>query len=134
MKLFFRVQSFQPRIKQVSIKDRPGFYYRSVLIDTARHYMPIPMIKKHLNAMMYNKFNIFHWHMTDDQSFPFQTDAYPELYKKGAFSSDHVYTKKDVLDIIEFARVRGIRVIPEFDTPGHTYSWGLSYPGSKWAG
>ena len=79
--------------------------------------------------MLYNKFNVFHWHMTDDQSFPFKSEVYPELFKKGAYSEHHVFTKSEIQDLIEFARVRGIRVIAEFDTPGHTYSWGLAFPG-----
>lgn len=68
--------------------------------------------------MAYNKLNVFHWHMTDDSAFPYNSTVFPELSKMGAYRPELTYSADDITEIIEFARLRGIRIIPEFDTPG----------------
>ncbi|CAF0912542.1 unnamed protein product [Brachionus calyciflorus] len=115
-------------VNKTKIIDKPRYFHRGIMLDSARHFIPLNLLKKHIDIMMYNKMNVFHWHLVDDQSFPFESKVYPDLHKKGAFSPIHVYTQSEIKELIEFARIRGIRVIPELDTPGHTYSWGLGYP------
>ncbi|EFA07069.1 beta-hexosaminidase subunit alpha [Tribolium castaneum] len=116
-------------INTTKIVDFPRFPHRGFLLDTSRHFEPVRIILQMLDAMAYNKLNVFHWHITDDHSFPYKSRTYHELSDKGAYHPvSGVYEQSDVMKIIEYARVRGIRVIPEFDTPGHTRSWGVAHP------
>lgn len=116
-------------INETEIHDRPRFHHRGMMIDTSRHFIPKPVLMANLDAMAYNKFNVFHWHIVDDQSWPMESLVYPALHKKGAYSPNKIYSIADILEIIEYARMRGIRVIPEIDTPGHTQSMGKAIPG-----
>eukprot|EP00949_MAST-11_sp_MAST-11-sp1_P003060 g3060.t1 len=106
-------------VNATKIMDAPRYQFRASMIDTSRHFYPVEAILQHLDAMAYSKFNVLHWHIVDAISFPFQSQKYPVLSESGAYSPDHVYTFDDVRNVVAYARLRGIRVIPEFDTPGH---------------
>ncbi|XP_037046668.1 beta-hexosaminidase subunit alpha-like [Bradysia coprophila] len=110
------------------IRDHPRFPHRGLMIDSARHYLPVAIIEQVIESLSYNKLNVLHWHIVDDQSFPFVSVKYPELSEKGAYLPELVYQPSDVKHIIDFARDRGIRVILEFDTPGHTQGFGKAFP------
>ncbi|XP_047968685.1 beta-hexosaminidase 3-like isoform X1 [Salvia hispanica] len=109
------------------IADQPRFSYRGLLIDTARHYQPLQMIKKIIDAMAYTKLNVLHWHIVDKQSFPLEIPSYPKLWD-GSFTIFERYTVADAAEIVSYAKKRGINVLAEIDVPGHAESWGVGYP------
>eukprot|EP00041_Stephanoeca_diplocostata_P027540 m.759437 g.759437 ORF g.759437 m.759437 type:complete len:411 (+) comp23196_c1_seq6:107-1339(+) len=113
---------------RISIEDFPRFTHRAIMIDTARHFLPVTHILKVLDAMSYAHFSVLHWHITDAQSFPLVLSSLPNL-TRGAYTAQDVYTTADVHAIVTHAFDRGIRVIPEIDQPGHAASWEAGYPG-----
>ncbi|CAE7534192.1 hexb2 [Symbiodinium natans] len=110
------------------IEDAPRFPHRGLLIDSGRHFEPVAQVKALLDSMQYAKFNVLHWHLTEDQSFPIASRSFPELPQHGAYSDQEQYTWQDISEVVQYARDRGIRVIPEFDMPGHSSSWRNSHP------
>jgi hexosaminidase len=110
----------------VQIDDRPRFPWRGLLIDCARHFQTIEVLKRNLDAMAAVKLNVLHWHLTEDQGFRVESKKFPKLHQLG--SDGNYYTQEQVKDIIAYARDRGIRVVPEFDIPGHSTSWLVGYP------
>lgn len=111
-----------------TINDAPLFAHRGLLVDSSRHFEPIPTMRQVIDAMSYIKMNVLHWHVVDMQAFPLEFLAYPHLWD-GAYSWDARYTQQDVRDLVEYARLRGVRVMVEFDVPGHAASWCTGYPG-----
>ncbi|KAF8194331.1 N-acetylhexosaminidase [Mycena galopus ATCC 62051] len=116
----------------IQISDSPAYPYRGFMLDTARNYFAVADIKRTLDAMSWVKINALHWHVVDSQSFPLEIPGYTALSEKGAYSgpsgSPSVYTKSDVADIVSYAAARGIDVIPEIDTPGHTAVIANAFP------
>jgi hexosaminidase len=110
----------------INIQDQPRFPWRGLLIDVGRHYEPMEVLKRNLDAMAAVKLNVFHWHLTEDQGFRVESRKFPKLHTMG--SDGLFYTQDQVREIIAYARERGIRVMPEFDIPGHSTSWLVSYP------
>uniref|UniRef100_A0A7N0U6L8 Beta-hexosaminidase n=1 Tax=Kalanchoe fedtschenkoi TaxID=63787 RepID=A0A7N0U6L8_KALFE len=110
-----------------TIRDEPRFSFRGLLIDTSRHYLPLPVIKNVIDSMTYSKLNVLHWHIVDTQSFPLEVPSYPKLWE-GAYSTSERYTFSDASEIVRYAQRRGINVLAEIDVPGHATSWGVGYP------
>jgi hexosaminidase len=110
----------------VAIDDQPRFPWRGLMIDAGRHFMPVPVIERNLDGMEAVKLNVFHWHLSDDQGFRVESKRFPLLQEKG--SGGLYYTQKQIGDVVQYARDRGIRVVPEFDMPCHTSSWMVGYP------
>jgi hexosaminidase len=113
-------------VQAVRIEDRPRFPWRGLLMDVSRHWMPVEVVERNLDAMAAVKLNVFHWHLSDDQGFRVESKRYPRLQQLG--SGGHFYTQAEIRAVIAYARDRGIRVVPEFDMPGHTTSWFPGYP------
>jgi hexosaminidase len=112
--------------RAVHIEDAPRFPWRGLMLDVSRHWMPMEVVLRNLDAMAAVKLNVFHWHLSDDQGFRVESRRFPRLQQLG--SDGHFYTQDEVRRVVEYARDRGIRVIPEFDMPGHTTSWFVGYP------
>ena len=110
----------------IQIEDRPRFRWRGLLIDAGRHFMPVDVIKRNLDAMAAVKMNVLHWHLTEDQGFRLESLVFPRLHTEG--SDGFYYTRDQVRDVVAYASDRGIRVMPEFDIPGHSTSWFAAYP------
>jgi hexosaminidase len=110
----------------VTIDDHPRFSWRGLHIDVSRHFMPIEVIKRNLDGMAAVKLNVFHWHLSDDQGFRVESKRFPKLQEQG--SDGLFYTQDQIREVIAYARDRAIRVVPEFDIPGHATSWLVGYP------
>ncbi|MDI1241558.1 MAG: family 20 glycosylhydrolase, partial [bacterium] len=110
----------------VTISDKPRFAWRGLMVDSARHFQPVEVIKRTLDGMASVKLNVLHWHLTEDQGFRVETKKFPELHLEG--SDGLFYTQAEIRGIIVYAADRGIRVMPEFDMPGHATAWLVSHP------
>jgi hexosaminidase len=113
-------------VPAVSIQDAPRFPWRGLLIDVGRHYVSVEGLKHNLDGMAAVKMNVLHWHVSDYQGFRIESKKFPKLTQLG--SDGLFYTQDEVKDLVNYAADRGIRILPEFDMPGHSTSWFLGYP------
>jgi hexosaminidase len=113
-------------VPAIHIEDRPRFPWRGLMLDVSRHWMPLEVVERNLDAMAAVKLNVFHWHLSDDQGFRAESRRFPRLQQLG--SDGNFYTQAEIRHVVAYARDRGIRVEPEFDMPGHTTSWLVGYP------
>jgi hexosaminidase len=134
-------------ISPIHIEDQPRFSYRGMHLDVVRHIFPVSYIKKYIDYLAFHKFNTFHWHLTDDQGWRIEMDAYPKLNTIGSYRNETLighfkdrpaqydgvryggyYTKSEIKDIVQYAAIRAITVIPEIDIPGHSRAAIAAYP------
>jgi hexosaminidase len=108
------------------IEDTPRFPWRGLMFDSGRHFTPMDVLKRNIDGMEAVKLNVMHWHLSENQGFRVESKTFPKLTALG--SDGLFYTQAEVKEIIEYARDRGIRVMPEFDMPGHATAWFVGYP------
>jgi hexosaminidase len=113
-------------VPALSIQDKPRFPWRGLLIDVGRHFIPLDVLKRNLDGMAAVKLNVLHWHLSENQGFRVESKKFPKLHEMG--SDGLFYTQDEIRDLIAYAQERGIRVMPEFDMPGHSTAWFVGYP------
>ncbi len=96
------------------------------MFDVGRHFIPLDVLRRNVDGMEAVKMNVFHWHLSENQGFRIESKKFPKLQEQG--SDNLYYTQDEVRDFIAYARERGIRVVPEFDMPGHSTAWFVGYP------
>jgi hexosaminidase len=113
-------------LPRLTLRDHPRYSWRGLMIDASRHWIPKAVILRNLDAMAAVKLNVLHWHLSDYQGFRVESKEFPRLQQRG--SGGHFYTQEDIRQVVDSAADRGIRVVPEFDLPGHSTSWFVGYP------
>jgi hexosaminidase len=113
-------------VPTVTIKDQPRFAWRGLLIDVGRHFIPLNVLERNIDGMAAVKLNVLHLHLSDDEGFRVESKRFPKLHEMGSDGS--YYTQADIRALVDYARDRGIRVVPEFDMPAHSRSWFVGYP------
>lgn len=141
--VFYGVQTLRQLIDEngdipcVVIEDEPRFAYRGLMLDPARHFLPVADIKRFIDAMALYKFNVLHLHLTDDQGWRVEIDQYPRLTEIGSIRDETegdgiphkgYYTQEELRVLVAYAARRGVEVVPEFDIPGHSVAAVVSYP------
>ena len=110
----------------IIVEDEPRFPWRGLMIDVSRHFQPIDVIKRNIDAMAAVKMNVLHLHLVDDHGFRVESKVYPQLHEKA--SNGEYFTQIEIKEIVRYAGDRGIRVVPEFDVPGHASAFLVAFP------
>lgn len=115
------------------INDAPNYEYRGAMLDVARHFFTVEEVKKYIDLLAYYKYNAFHMHLTDDQGWRLEIKSWLKLTEVGAQSEvgggqGGFYTQEEFKDLVAYATIRHMQIIPEVDMPGHTNAANLSYP------
>ncbi|EDV91695.1 chitooligosaccharidolytic beta-N-acetylglucosaminidase [Drosophila grimshawi] len=116
-------------VSAARVHDRPAYPHRGLLLDTARNFMPLRYMRNTLDAMAASKLNVLHWHVVDTHSFPLEITRVPEMQQYGAYSTGQTYSHMDAVNLVKYARLRGIRILLEIDGPSHAgngWQWGPS--------
>ncbi|KQB39769.1 beta-N-acetylhexosaminidase [Flavobacterium aquidurense] len=113
------------------VSDFPRFTWRGLMIDASRHFQPVDVIKRNIDALAAMKMNVFHWHLVDDQGWRIEMKKHPKLIELA--SDGMYYTQEEIRNIVKYADERGILIVPEIDVPGHGSAILTAYPeiGSK---
>ena len=112
--------------RAVEIRDQPRFAWRGLMLDVARHFLTVDTLKRNLDAMELVKMNVLELHLSDAEGFRLESKVYPRL--QGLGSRGQYYTQTEVRELVDYARDRGIRIIPEIEMPGHSKAMLVAYP------
>lgn len=136
-------------IEGCRIRDLPRFRWRGLMLDVSRHFFPVGDVKAYLDKMSEYKFNVFHWHLTDDEGWRIEIKSLPELTRVGAWRVERFgrfgdqrprpekgeepvyggfYTHSDIREVVQYAADRNIVIVPEIDMPGHSMAALAAYP------
>lgn len=107
----------------INIQDQPKYPYRGMMIDSGHNFIPVDIILGTIDALMYNKMNVLHWQITNEDAFTVALDNHPELGRYGAEDEESVYSIQDIKDIVQYGLVRGVRIIPEIHLPYDARFW-----------
>ena len=134
-----RVEGIDWELPCVVVLDKPEFAWRGLNLDCCRHFMSKEFVKRYIDLLAYHKFNVLHWHLTEDQAWRIEIKKYPELTKKGAFRTyddgsvyGGYYTQEEIKEVVEYAASRFITVVPEIEMPGHSTAAISCYPEISW--
>ncbi|KAK3861263.1 hypothetical protein Pcinc_032735 [Petrolisthes cinctipes] len=114
-------------VSRGAITDAPVFRYRGLMVDTARNFLSVKALERTVDGMAATKLNTLHLHLTDSHAFPLQLPGLANMAYYGAYSPRNLYTPEDLRHLQRYARVRGVRLVPEIDAPAHAgngWQWG----------